>query len=496
MTKKQIAQANVVLFIALVVTCFFNIVGLLSMYQARAYNQINPMIPLSTMAMFALALISFIVIFVVKRDTKILMWESMVVYLVLYAFSMFSQKSSSSFPYIYPILAAYVIFGEKLCVNIAAIAQLVINLVMVMFTMGTAVDKNAVMEASSIEAIVAVLGCLCFIMGNNLIIKFHSEARGDVERIAEKNEEMSNSVVELAKEVLNKVTSTKQYMESIDSSVKEVDQAMSNIEVSTSETANACMAQTDMTEAIQQVIEETVEKTTNIVNITDSATSAVSEGASIVEQLNLKAEMVIENGNEMQQAATHLQEKSVEVRSITDMILNISSQTNLLALNASIEAARAGEAGKGFAIVADEIRVLADQTRSATEEITAILDTLVTEAQSVSEKVGSSVETNLTQSELIKTTSEHFQSIQASIEELNAEIAIVNDMINNVQESNEQIVGSVETLSATTQEVTASAVSAKQVATDCVDVVEAFDQRMREVEKIARTLATYNEQYQ
>ncbi len=58
----------------------------------------------------------------------------------------------------------------------------------------------------------------------------------------------------------------------------------------------------------------------------------------------------------------------MEVRSITDVILGVSSQTNLLALNASIEAARAGEAGKGFAVVADEIRVLADKTREATVE--------------------------------------------------------------------------------------------------------------------------------
>ena len=73
-----------------------------------------------------------------------------------------------------------------------------------------------------------------------------------------------------------------------------------------------------------------------------------------------------------------------EIQLLTKSILSIASRTNLLALNASIEAARAGEFGKGFAIVADEIRLLADSSKSATVEIQKVTDKVCTSVNNLS----------------------------------------------------------------------------------------------------------------
>jgi len=493
MTGNQIKRANKVLIITLIVTCIFSMIGMASLAANVDVAGVPLAVPIAFLVIYLILMIAYIVIYATGKEKKNLLYFSMVTYILAWGIGMIFQGSSMSYAYIYPILASFVIFGEKKVVNVTAIAQLVFVLIMDPIIVMKATVPATVTEQLSIQTIVAILAALCFIMGNNLIIKFHEEARNEVVIVADQNAAMTQDVVDKAKNALERVMYTKKYMDSIDEAINHVNDAMSDIEESTGATAEACQRQLEMTESIQQVIEETVQKTNSIVEITDGATSAVTGGAEIVDDLNVKAQIVIETGNEMQQAATHLQEKSVEVRSITDMILNISSQTNLLALNASIEAARAGEAGKGFAVVADEIRILADQTRSATEEITSILDTLVVEAQNVSGQVGKSVETNLAQSELIKETSEHFQSIQASIEELNAEIAVVNEMMNNVQESNELIVESVETLSATTQEVTASTVTTKQLSGNCVETVHEFDEKMREIEKVVRQLSECGE---
>ncbi len=305
----------------------------------------------------------------------------------------------------------------------------------------------------------------------------------------------SESEVDVLKEkagdTLQRVLSTKEFMGGIMENTKVVNEALKDIEVAMDNTVEAVENQMDMTQSIQDIIEDTDEKTREIIDGLDGETrDIIVDGVALVEELSSKAGETVVGNNAMKDAAEQLQQKSEEVRSITDIIFSISKQTNLLALNASIEAARAGEAGKGFAVVAEEIRGLADQTRKATENITGILDTLVSEASNVAQKVDDNVKLSEQQGEMIQQTSQTFQTIADRMKDLSENIGGISGMVSDVRDANSNIVSSVQTLSAASQEVNANTQSAVELSNRSVDLVEQFDSHMQRIEASVREIAT------
>ena len=183
------------------------------------------------------------------------------------------------------------------------------------------------------------------------------------------------------------------------------------------------------------------EITTGINQVSDNVGSA-RENAEQATQLSTKGQALIANATtEMRritetvhassQSIESLRERSEQISGIANVIKEIADQTNLLALNAAIEAARAGEQGRGFAVVADEVRKLAERTGNATNEIKQMIETIQQETQGAVDQMASG---NTQLESGARMVNELVAPLQAMREGANASLTNLTDLANATRE--------------------------------------------------------------
>ena len=225
--------------------------------------------------------------------------------------------------------------------------------------------------------------------------------------------------------------------------------------ISGKQTQQAAIAASSI-ENLNSAVKEIAQKTDDVVTSANDASTMAAEGQKVVNKAVQGIQQVATTVKESAQLMVALGQRSDQIGQIVNVIKDIAEQTNLLALNAAIEAARAGEQGRGFAVVADEVRKLAERTATATSEISKMISAIQSEtgnAVSTMEKGSSQVSDGVA---LANQAGQSLQNINSSVKRVVEMIEQISEATRSQSEMTNEITKRVEHIAEMAQENTSS----------------------------------------
>ncbi len=259
-------------------------------------------------------------------------------------------------------------------------------------------------------------------------------------------------------------------------------ESMEQMRLTLEELADSINVIADNATTLAQVVAETNEAGSHALQNMENTISSVTDGQNSMSHVTECMQNVTQSMSQLEQSISNVGSAAVKIDEITTAIRDIAEETNLLSLNASIEAARAGEAGSGFAVVATQIKKLAETSASAANEISVLISTVV-------HQIEQTVSCSQQSMQQIKTSSDAVDSATAQFNKIYESIKQTDDIVHNIIDQIYHVNDVSTNMAAITQEQSASATEIEATAANIQELSNTVSKNSADVKQDSKSLA-------
>lgn len=393
-----------------------------------------------------------------------------------------------AFVYCIPMVIAIAIYQDKRFTLTVGISDTLINVGYIIIKFAQCKVDSAEIVVFEIQVLVMLLVVSFSYIASNVLGTISDQKMKMIEEEKEKVSEMLQKTISVTKYLCDHIVNIHEESKKMAEQGENSKLAIAQMVSGTEELAETTQRQFQMTENISELTKEAGDLMMQIKERFVITMKITYEGNDNMEKLEAASTESKEVGSKVNEAMNELTEKTKEAKEILSLIDSITSETALLALNASIEAARAGEAGSGFAVVAEQIKHLAEETQNATERISNIVGALEEQADKAENNVESLLSTNESQIQLVEETKQSLHRIKNEMSHVSDEIDKEYDYMEKVTTSNAEINKQTEGLGAFSEELLANTENTQELSDQTIQgterISELLDCVMAEVKKL------------